>query len=451
MKKLNAFLVSVLAAVTLNAATIEQVIVRQQWPWSTDIKVEYKLSAVTNPVDIAVEAYNGSEKLTFPEAAITGDRYGISEDGVGTLVIDPVAAFGTAKIALANFKVKLTVSDSSSNLNETIYRVYDLVGGGRTDITRKEILNGKYGSYETNYKAFGADFETPVPAEELLIWTAVTNDLAYMTTKLVMRKIPATKQVWQVGQNGSKYVKLTEDFFMGVFPVTVEQDRLINGGGVKTELTGDMVLPKDSMSVVTTRGTRTPGASPGRNMIGRVTGEAIYWPTNSYVHDVAGASALGRLRDKFEIDFDLPSLAQWEVAARAGSVSDLYNGKASTQANAEELGWISTNSGGSLKRVGLKAPNPYGLYDIYGNVAELTPCMNAFGDQPDKGTTTEDPYVDPVGSVTGGNIYKGGGSAELNSSWANSWNHNGWYGWYEAKPFVGYRVVVPADSTTWKQ
>ena len=279
----------------------------------------------------------------------------------------------------------------------------------------------------------------------------MTNDLSYMTTKLVVRKIPATKQIWQVGQNGSKYVKLTEDFFMGVFPVTVEQNRLINGGAVKTELTDDMALPKDSMSVVTTRGTRTPGASPARNTLGRVTGEAIYWPTNSYVHDVAGIYVLGRLRDKFGIDFDLPSLAQWEVAARAGSTTDLYNGKASSQANAEELGWISTNSGSSLKKVGLKAPNPYGLYDIYGNVAELTPCMNAFGDQPGKGTTTEDPYVDPVGSVTGGNIYKGGGSVELNSSWANSWNHNSWYGWYEAKPFVGYRVVVPADSTTWKQ
>ena len=168
MKKLNAFLVSVLSAAALNAAVIEQVIVRQQWPWSTDVKVEYKISAVTNPVDIAVKAYNGDVELPIPASAITGERYGITEDGVGTLVIDPVAAFGTAKVALANFKVKLTVSDSPENLDETLYRVYDLVGGGRTDITRKEILNGKYGSYETNYKAFGADFERLFPLQSFL-------------------------------------------------------------------------------------------------------------------------------------------------------------------------------------------------------------------------------------------------------------------------------------------
>ena len=32
------------------AADISDVIVRQQWPWSTDVKVEYKLTNVTVPV-----------------------------------------------------------------------------------------------------------------------------------------------------------------------------------------------------------------------------------------------------------------------------------------------------------------------------------------------------------------------------------------------------------------
>ena len=62
MKKV-AFLAGILAVVALDAATIEQVIVRQQWPWSTIVKVEYKLSGVTSPVDISVAAYNGDEPL----------------------------------------------------------------------------------------------------------------------------------------------------------------------------------------------------------------------------------------------------------------------------------------------------------------------------------------------------------------------------------------------------
>ena len=98
--KATAVIAAVLASVSVNAAVIQQVIVRQQWPWSTDIKVEYKLAEVTAPVDISVRAFNGDTEITTPNlvAAITGDLYGISESGIGQLVIDPVKAFGNQKV-----------------------------------------------------------------------------------------------------------------------------------------------------------------------------------------------------------------------------------------------------------------------------------------------------------------------------------------------------------------
>ena len=107
--KMKTVFAAFLAAVSVDAAVIEQVIVRQQWPWSTDVKVEYKLSGVTSPVDISVKAFNGNVELDSSRlaASMTGDRFGIDEDGVGTIIIDPVKAFGTSKVALANFKVKL--------------------------------------------------------------------------------------------------------------------------------------------------------------------------------------------------------------------------------------------------------------------------------------------------------------------------------------------------------
>ena len=113
---------TLLAAVALTAqgAKIEQVIVRQQWPWSTDVKVEYRLTGVTAPVDIAVTAYNGDAELPLPASAVVGDLYGIDADGVGQFVIDPIAAFGTAKVALANFKVKLAVFASAENVGEVL-------------------------------------------------------------------------------------------------------------------------------------------------------------------------------------------------------------------------------------------------------------------------------------------------------------------------------------------
>ena len=58
---------------TAHGAVIQQVIVRQQWPWSTDVKVEYKLAEVTAPVDISVKAFNGETELPLPAEAVSGD------------------------------------------------------------------------------------------------------------------------------------------------------------------------------------------------------------------------------------------------------------------------------------------------------------------------------------------------------------------------------------------
>ena len=105
--RVSMILMSALSATAAWSANIEQVIVRQQWPWSTDVKVEYKLSGVTSPVDIGVAAYNGDTPLDASnlDASITGVRFGINEDGVGKFTINPVRPLGTEKVACANFSV----------------------------------------------------------------------------------------------------------------------------------------------------------------------------------------------------------------------------------------------------------------------------------------------------------------------------------------------------------
>ncbi|MBR4616883.1 MAG: hypothetical protein IKO55_14835, partial [Kiritimatiellae bacterium] len=204
MKK-TMILAGLVATSSLNAAVIEQVIVRQQWPWSTDVKVEYKVTGVTSPVNIAVRAFNGSEELDSSrlESSISGERYGIAEDGVGTFVIDPVKAFGTAKVALANFKVKLSLTPAAANINEVIYKVFDLSTGACQDITRADFYNGKVedGDYVTDYTSLHSRFLAPSSemVGDVFIWTGVTNNVKYKTTHLVMRKIPAANKVWRMG------------------------------------------------------------------------------------------------------------------------------------------------------------------------------------------------------------------------------------------------------------
>jgi formylglycine-generating enzyme required for sulfatase activity len=61
--------------------------------------------------------------------------------------------------------------------------------------------------------------------------------------------------------------------------------------------------------------------------------------------------------------FRLPTEAEWEYACRAGTNGD-YSG------NIEQMVWFDVTSEGLIHPVALKKPNPWGLYDMYGNVWE---------------------------------------------------------------------------------
>jgi len=61
----------------------------------------------------------------------------------------------------------------------------------------------------------------------------------------------------------------------------------------------------------------------------------------------------------------LPTEAQWEYAARAGTSGARYG-------NLDEVAWYVNNSGFTSHPVAQKKPNAFGLYDMLGNVVEWT-------------------------------------------------------------------------------
>ena len=69
--------------------------------------------------------------------------------------------------------------------------------------------------------------------------------------------------------------------------------------------------------------------------------------------------------------YRLPSGAEWEYAARAGTSGDRYG-------NPDAIGWHRFNSRWRTHTVGKKAPNAWGLHDMLGNVWEwVQDCWNA--------------------------------------------------------------------------
>ena len=242
-----AFMFSAAMAFLLQAATVDQVIVRQQWPWSTDVKVEYRVTGVTGPVDIEVQAFAGETALDSAKLAssMKGDLFGIEKDNYYSFTIDPVKAFGKTDIAIMDFNVRLTTRESAANMTDVLYKVVDLNSGAVTDIRRADFYGGKYGSFTTNFSDFvinGVACETDF--KDVLIWTEVTNNPVYKTDFLVLRHIPASAWgpwMMDAGANGQSdpstltgaeqqhLVQLDADYYAGVFPVTQAQYEKIVG------------------------------------------------------------------------------------------------------------------------------------------------------------------------------------------------------------------------------
>ena len=98
--------------------------------------------------------------------------------------------------------------------------------------------------------------------------------------------------------------------------------------------------------------------------------------------------------------FRLATEAEWEYGARAGTKTAYSFGDDETQL--AKYAWFSDNSGGETHPVGKTQPNPWGLYDMHGNVNEWV--------QDWYGGYSDEEQTDPVGPKSGSNrVFRGGG------------------------------------------
>ena len=238
--------------------------------------------------------------------------------------------------------------------------------------------------------------------------------------KLVMRRIPAKDVVWRMGIPSAEaaemkkpqyftnsiphYVKLTQDYYIGVFEFTRGQWNRIYFTAANApdwnlySSTHEQGSPAECQN------------NPSQSFYTLLRGSSgANWPDDG--HAVAATSVLGKLRAKTGIDFDLPTDAEWEYACRAGTSTPWNSGKKYKGVNNSEwdawgqLGWRQGNNGGNFygHHVGGKLPNAWGLYDMHGNVAELTLDWYSSGEDylASFGGDQATPVVDPKGPKTG--------------------------------------------------
>ena len=96
-----------------------------------------------------------------------------------------------------------------------------------------------------------------------------------------------------------------------------------------------------------------------------------------------------RVSEKIGRDVRLPNEAEWEHACRAGSNTKWFFGDDPSKLG--DYAWYKDNDGGKSHPVGQKKPNPWGLYDICGNVWERV------SDRYARNYYAESPKEDPTG------------------------------------------------------
>ncbi len=232
---------------------------------------------------------------------------------------------------------------------------------------------------------------------------AVTLKLTLIPAGKFMMGSPESDLTRNPNETPQREVTLTRPFYMGACEVTRGQYQRIVGKNPK-----DPVTFEDRNKAVT----------------------FLTWPESLKFCEKASAKTGWKIT--------LPTEAQWEYACRAGSTTRSFFGD--NQGPLDEYAWINRPTALGPADVGTKKPNPWGLYDIYGNALEW--CWDFYGSNYYQNADT----IDPKGPATGSDhVVRGTSSAKPRAVRSAQRAYKSSYHHY---PHYGFRVIAEVGSLT---
>jgi len=253
-----------------------------------------------------------------------------------------------------------------------------------------------------------------------------------LSAEEVNRKWPGGKVEWYRDEHPRHPVRITREFFLGAHEVTRGQfAEFVRETGYRTD------AEKDGTAYAFKDGKWGPQKGVDwRNPLFKQTDEhpvvCVSW------NDAKAFCAW--LSKKEDLDYRLPTEAEWEYAARAGSTTIWYwgdkeegaQGRANIAGHGEEVNWRYKFKGVRdgftyTAPVGRFTPNAFGLYDVIGSVWEW--CGDRYGEK----YYAESPLDDPQGPAAGKyRVLRGG-----------SWNDDPW----DARSAVRVRIAPGYRNT----